>query len=263
MMKKSFLPLVMLFLLLSMLAACQAATPGATAEPSALPAVTSVATTPSRQYLSLGSVITSQSGKAPDYTIKVEIPVMNGSLDPHVVAFNQAVAQVAQKEIDAFKKNLQDMSVTPVSAGSSFELKYVPVSQRAHIVSLQFKIYQYMDGAAHPFDYTVAFNYDLDQDSEISLGQLFVPGTDYLQSISAYCKAELGKRDIGFDAQQQGADPTAENYHNWNISTDGLLITFDEYQVAPYAAGPQAVVVPYDVLKDMIDPQGPLAEFKR
>jgi hypothetical protein len=40
-----------------------------------------------------------------------------------------------------------------------------------------------------------------------------------------------------------------------------LLITFDEYQVAAYAAGPQTVVVPYSELKGLIDPQGALGNF--
>jgi hypothetical protein len=31
--------------------------------------------------------------------------------------------------------------------------------------------------------------------------------------------------------------------------------------VAPYAAGPQVVFVPYSVLKNLIDPKGPLAQY--
>ena len=36
------------------------------------------------------------------------------------------------------------------------------------------------------------------------------------------------------------------------------MITFDEYQVAPYAAGPQEVTVPYGALQAVIHRQGPL-----
>ncbi len=262
-MKKFPILFVTLFLLLATLSACQADTPNDSGElPTSSPA-SSLTTPPSRQYLSLGSVISSQSGKAPDYTINVDIPVMNGSNDPRVVAFNQALSQIIQKQVEAFKKSLKDAPVTPISAGSSFTLEYTLVSQSDHVVSLQLKIDQYIDGAAHPFHYTVVFNYDLSLGQEIGLEQLFVPGANYLQTISDACKAELAKRDIGFDAQQHGADPTSENYRNWNISAEGLVITFDEYQVAAYAAGPQMVVVPYAVLKDIIDPQGALAEFKQ
>ena len=34
------------------------------------------------------------------------------------------------------------------------------------------------------------------------------------------------------------------------------MITFDTYQVAPGAAGPQIVNVPYDQIQDLINPQG-------
>ncbi|MFO7584726.1 MAG: DUF3298 domain-containing protein, partial [Anaerolineales bacterium] len=61
-----------------------------------------------------------------------------------------------------------------------------------------------------------------------------------------------GMRDVlrailGFSG---GAEPLPENYRNWNLTYEGLLITFDEYQVAPYAAGMQQVLVPFDVLEN-------------
>jgi hypothetical protein len=37
-----------------------------------------------------------------------------------------------------------------------------------------------------------------------------------------------------------------------------MLVFFDPYQVAPYAAGPQAVTIPYAALADVADPAGPL-----
>jgi hypothetical protein len=256
-----------LFASLLFLAACQTVTPDALQKPSepatSMP-VAPLTTAPSREYLSFGSVITQQSGKAPDYTIKVETPVMNGSKDPKVVTFNKIIATLVQKQIDDFKKMLVDMPKTPISAGSGFDLKYELLSPPppAKIISLKFDINEYADGAAHPLGYSVTLNYDLDHEEELTLDRLFLPNTNYLQAISAICKTELGKRDIGFDAQQQGADPSAENYRNWNITVDGLLITFDPYQVAAYAAGPQTVTIPYAALKSMIDPNGPLAEFQ-
>jgi hypothetical protein len=59
-----------------------------------------------------------------------------------------------------------------------------------------------------------------------------------------------------------GARPTPENYAVWNVSAEGVVITFNEAQVAAYAAGPQEVVIPFATLKDIFDPQGPLNTFK-
>jgi hypothetical protein len=47
----------------------------------------------------------------------------------------------------------------------------------------------------------------------------------------------------------------------WHPASDGLLVTFNEIRVAPYASGPQTVVVPYAQLKRLISPRGPLATF--
>ena len=53
-----------------------------------------------------------------------------------------------------------------------------------------------------------------------------------------------------------GAEPLANNYKNWNIGKNSLLITFDEYQVAPYVYGPQAIAIPFSALENILSPQG-------
>lgn len=89
------------------------------------------------------------------------------------------------------------------------------------------------------------------------------PGTDYLGLIASYYQDELSRRNIGYDGLfVSGADPTPENYRNWNITPGGLLISFDPYQVAAYAAGPQEVLIPYAKLSAIIDPNGPLGSKK-
>ena len=70
---------------------------------------------------------------------------------------------------------------------------------------------------------------------------------------------ELKAKDVLF--WEEGALPRADNYQVWNISPEGLQITFDEYQVAPYAAGPQSVQIPYSDVKSLARPDGPLAAY--
>jgi hypothetical protein len=135
---------------------------------------------------------------------------------------------------------------------------YILVSQSDELWSLKFDISFYSDGAAHPGDYSLTLNHDLGQSRELALGDLFLPNSNYLEAISNYCIAELGKQPFFDGAFTDGANPTAENYRNWNILPEGLMVTFDTYQVGPGAAGPQMVVVPWDQLSAVIDPQGPL-----
>ena len=93
----------------------------------------------------------------------------------------------------------------------------------------------------------------------LALSDLFKADSDYLGAIADYAVNDLKARDALFF--EEGAAPTAENYQIWNLTPEGLLITFDPYQVAPYAAGTQEVLVPYLELLEIIDPQGPISVF--
>ncbi|HEX8097752.1 MAG TPA: RsiV family protein, partial [Pyrinomonadaceae bacterium] len=55
------------------------------------------------------------------------------------------------------------------------------------------------------------------------------------------------------------AAPEAENYKVWNVTRKGVFVTFDPYQVGPYAAGPQYVLVPFSALKSIMRPDGTVA----
>ncbi|MBK8419190.1 RsiV family protein [Candidatus Villigracilis saccharophilus] len=206
----------------------------------------------------------SETGNAPVYTITAQIPTLQGSSDTRVTNFNTLIKQIIQDEIAQFKTDvLAFASNPPIAAGSSFDLQYAVIGQRADIWSIKLEIYVYSDGAAHPNGYSRTLNYDLSNGREITLDELFLSGSNYLQMLSDLCKTQLSTRDIGFEMFSAGADPLAENYQRWNISDQGLTITFDAYQVAAYAAGPQLVTIPFSELQSMINPQGALAVFSQ
>lgn len=131
------------------------------------------------------------------------------------------------------------------------------------ILSVVFFVSQYL-GGAHPGDHHDVINYDLTRANVLGLEDLFKPGSDYLGVIAAYSIQELKKnQEILFPNFEESASPTLENYAVWSITPRGLLVIFEEYQVAPYAAGPQYVLVPYTTLADILDPSGPLGQFTK
>jgi hypothetical protein len=200
-----------------------------------------------------------ETNQTPPYTITSQTPQLAGSDDPRVQAFNQRLNELVQKEVELHRQGFLQNPVPPISNGSSLDVTYKLVSQNGDIWSLKLDFSFYSDGAAHPGLYSITVNYDLSQGRELALGELFLPNTDYLGVVSKYCINELSKQP-GFEGSgfEQGANPILENYRNWNLTAEGLLITFDVYQVAPYASGPQTVMVPFSELKPFIDPQGPL-----
>jgi len=218
------------------------------------------------QQLALVSVPfieTNPGSTFPTYSITVQTPQLTGSDDPRMAAFNQRLNGLVTGQVAVYRKSFQELKLTPASNGSSLQVTYGLISQIGELWSFKFDFSFYADTAAHPGLNSVTLNYDLGRGQELSLGDLFLPNTNFLETISAYCITELKKQPYADVFTWNGAQPTAENYRNWNITPDGLLITFDAYQVAPGAAGPQKVTVPYGELKALIDPQGPLGNVVR
>lgn len=218
---------------------------------------------PLSQQVTLTSVSFKEEAQSPLYWITALTPRLIGTDDSRAQDFNKAVDALIQKEIEYFRTNLlAQMPVTPITGGSFFDARHTIISQRGNLWSLKFDFSGYADGAAHPYHYTLTLNYDLEQGAKLSLKDLFPKDSNYLEVIARYCIVELSKRDIGFyGGFQQGAEPTNDNYRNWNVTQDGILITFNEYQVAPYAAGMQTVLVPYSELTTLINRQSPLTVF--
>ena len=252
---------VILFVTLACGAGATPVPPSATVE---LPTNTLPPTqTPPPLYLSvkLISVPHEETGNNPVYTAKAQVPNLQGSEDARVTNFNNEMTGLMQEEIGRFKDNASQVMVAQGSTGSSYDQTYTQLSAPGNILSLKIQISTYIAQTAHPNSHTRVVNYDLEAGQDLSLDQLFQSGSDYLKTIANYCIAQLKTRPIDFQVNAKGADPTPQNYSNWNITPDGLMITFDPYQVAAYAAGPQVVTVPYSALKSIIDPNGPIGEY--
>lgn len=260
-MKNRFLFLA-LALLLASLACSTLAAPISTPVPSSTPEAEAESAA-----LSLGLVMQSsaveEAGNEPPYTIKAQIPYVQGSDDARVQDFNLYLKQIVQNEIDSFKTGILAYAATPpIVNGSTLEIQYSVLGQRGDIWSIQFLIYFYSDGAAHPGHYSISVNYDLANGRAVTLDELFLPGADYLTTLSEICKNDILTRNPGFESFISGADPLPENYARWNLSNEGfLVVTFDEYQVAPYAAGPQTVTIPISQLQSIANPNGILPLF--
>ncbi len=245
------------FALFSILAACTTTAQPPTPTPTVPPANQ----TPVSRQVNLVATFSREDGSSPRYSITGQTPRLAGSEDKRVIEFNQKVNDMIEGEINKFREDiLAHAPSAPITSGSSFDVGYYLVYQGGNLWSLKLNFSGYTDGAPYSYRYSLTLNYDLEQGRELSLGDLFAEDAKFLKPISSYCIFELSRRSIGFyGGFQRGAEPTLENYRNWNITNEGLLITFDEYQVAPYTYGVQTVTVPYSELRPLINMQGPLA----
>jgi hypothetical protein len=153
--------------------------------------------------------------------------------------------------------------------GSDLEIGYDIRLATDDFVSVEFSESAFSQGAAHPNNFTIALNFDVKKGKKLALADLFKPKSNYLNLLSTYCVADLKKQSkskndiLSDDTIKSGASPKNDNYKVWAITKKGLLITFDPYQVGPYAAGVQYVLVPWTAMTDVINPDGPIGQLSQ
>ena len=204
------------------------------------------------------------------FEVSAHYPQLNGGNNPNFEKFNQTARGLVTKKVAGFKKDMAPVEGEEArpegSMGSHLNVAYTLILAQDDLISVKFDVGSYYQGAAHPNSYSDVINYDLKNGKQLKLSDLFKPGANYLQAIANYSVADLKKQtDKGLTPEEieKGAAPVAKNYQSWNLMKTGIGVTFDAYQVGPYAAGPQFVTVPYSALKDMINPEGPIAQFAK
>lgn len=214
-----------------------------------------------------------ETNKEKLYTVEVEYPQVEG--DSRYDPFNREARSFIQKEVSAFKSSEQvregdePTDLPSETQNSSLNAGYDFRYATDDLISLEFSEGTYERGAAHGNQITEVLNYDVKNQKKLALTDLFLPKSKYLNTIANYCMKELRERAkkedsmIFPDSIESGAGPHADNYRAVAITRNGLWVTYDPYMVAAYAAGPQHVLVPYSVLKDFINPDGPIGMFAK
>jgi hypothetical protein len=215
-----------------------------------------------------------EANKAKHYTVDAEYPQIEG--DSRFDNFNREVRNLITKDVAAFRtsetsEETDAGSETPAETlDSTLDIGYEIRYATDDLISVEFTEGSYERGAAHGNSGTTVVNYDVKNGKKLALADLFNPKSNFLSLISEYCLKDLRERskkdkDAMFDEEmmKSGASARADNYRAWAITKKGLWITFDPYAVAPYAAGPQHVLVPYSVLKDILKPDGPVSALAK
>ncbi len=215
-------------------------------------------------YLTNGAKLTpkvfTENNKAKLFEITVEYPELSGVSIQTASKFNEIAKSLAMNEAAKFRKDLlaqtaEDLKFIKETGGqNTVDISYNITHADNEIISVGFGTYFYT-GGAHPNSYSYALNFDLENGRKLKLADLFKPNSNYLKVLSDYCIKNL-KQQLAENADndwiEKGAGATAENYKSWNLTTKGITITFDSYQVAPYAAGPQEVIVPFEHIESIL-----------
>lgn len=201
------------------------------------------------------------------YSIDYSYPQISGdNLSASAEKFNQLVLDMVNKSVQQFKNyvkaDMPHMQTLPDSLKhNSFRMDYtidVLKPRKQTLISLRLSIEGMQAGRAHPYHTHQVLNYNLHTGKVLALKDLFKPRANYLNTFSKYASTELNNKLQDKWMIKDGTQPLQKNYQQWNLQDKGILITFDEYQVAPYADGPQEILIPYTALKTLLAHNAPI-----
>ncbi len=182
----------------------------------------------------------------------MRLPYLGGRETSGVAGFNAALDESVRLDVETFLLNVADLyAPNPDNNGSFQTIGYIVSTANPRLISLFVDVSGYIEGAAHPYGYAYAFNYDLGENRQLDLADVFAQGADYLPLLAEISVAQLAP-ELGDAFFSIGAEPRAENYQNWNLGRDRLILRFNAYEVGPYAAGPQLVQIPYSRLEGIL-----------
>lgn len=184
----------------------------------------------------------SSSDLSQPYFLEVFYPVTNYEV------LNQQIQQMITNYIDDFEQSLSPDTIQNDQMYSlmiSYETYEYPP-----FVSYRFTIF--MDtGGAHPnhFLWTVVF--DQEEERIISIADLEKTYPAILSIFSRYSREILMDNPgiVNSSMLFEGTKPTLENFSHFVFTSQGILIFFEHYQVAPYSSGEFQVLIPYEKIK--------------
>jgi hypothetical protein len=117
----------------------------------------------------------------------------------------------------------------------------------------------YIHGAEHGDDMRASSLFLLHEARPLAAEDLFDPGKAWRTALAraAFARLETAAQASGWtlwpkEPEELGslvADPT-----RWLLAKDGLVVHFDAYDVADYAAGPRDVTIPWSEVTPLLKP---------
>lgn len=196
-------------------------------------------------------------------TYDLGYPQMDGLAPDHPVnvAFRRPTEAVRAEFASVITDRTGEESGTGSEAGSPDSLSGsgMVLLSDDRVVSVVYEFRIEWAGAAGPDDRVDSILIDLATGAEVGLGDLFMAGSPWLETVGFLARQELAARlgEAGLWPDGRGLGPEASNYAVFGLTTDDLVLRFASHQVAPGVAGTPEVTVPWASLAGLVDPMGP------
>lgn len=176
-------------------------------------------------------------------------------LQNRIADFRKIAQENEQARIDTNKTLPQNEQRPARPAPDAFwyelDITYATGTINPQTVSVVFFADEY-SGGAHGNKSFIPFNYDITNNKQITLSDVFAEKPDYLQKISDFTYTDIVKqmneRGAGSPIDTQwiktGTAPQVDNFATFTIGDNSITVYISPYQVAPYALGDFQVTMP-------------------
>lgn len=216
---------------------------------SSISAETSTFSTSSVMPVECGVGTKTLTETAASYSISVKYPEFSGCASAKVLSdlnfYISDAVTYATREVK-FTDNVSDIA-------NSLTLDYEVTYNTSKAIGVLISGSNYL-GGAHGSSIFLTINYDLVHNQALKLEDL-QDGNKLTNKLSDYSITDLKKQlnDPGMNSQiEAGASPKSENFQFVVFAKTGLEVIFTDYQVGPYAIGPQKVTVPWNEVKPVV-----------
>lgn len=201
----------------------------------------------------------------------IHIDWINAGNYPHLADIKKSLIQFifgtncadintcAENFLKAGGEGYKDADKVPANA-----IEYYSKIEGTHIRSteqvLVYKLYtEQYTGGAHGSYATRYFNYDLANDRQISLSDLFLPHCEG-NLLSAICK-NLCKKYCARSASELESKRNINLAHatvtdDFLLNSDGITFIYPLYSIAPYSEGEITVTIPLEDIKEYLTKDG-------
>ncbi len=137
--------------------------------------------------------------------------------------------------------------------------EYRIIRRDKNVISVKYSIYQFTGGAHGGIDTRVQ-NFLLKPFQPVTLTELLKDDDQSIVSLSGIVRSHLNyDKNLNNEWMIRGTEAKETNFTLFNLERYGVTFTFAEYQIACYAAGEQEIFIPYDHLKQIMNPSVYLA----
>ena len=195
------------------------------------------------------------------YEISADYPQINGTHSQSALIFNRWLKRKIVGYVQKFKRLEQQAEISDrrrklksASITEGLEISFIVYYSDSHLISLRLTHRVMAVGQMHPIDYYETINYDLALRRPLRAQDVFTLG--YLHVFSRYSRSYLKEnyeKDFSKDDWlREGTTAKSDNFPNWSIVPDGVLISFEDYQIASHSFGQLELIVPYSELRTVL-----------